>query len=414
MTQGQLQHLTTALGRTAIALLREIGRGGMATVYLADDPKHHRQVAIKVFDAGVGRSPGQGSVSPRNRAHRRPDASAHPAALRFRHRRRRRLLRDALRGGEDAARRTCPRRAAFRSRRRCASSRAWPMPWRSPIARASSIATSSRRTCCCRQDTRSSPTSASRGPLSLAGDVGADADRHGRRHAVVHEPGADGGRQHRGWPERHLQPWLPALRGAHRLAAFHKAAAPPTSRRRRLTEAAPRLRAVCLRRPCGDRRGSGEGARARSSGPFLDCRGVCRGLECGRGRPGPDRDGALPQKGLVVLPFGNLSPGSRERVLRRRPDRRSDCRPVRDQCAARDLADLRDAVQGDRQGSPDDRPRAERPLRARGQRASRRDRACVSPRSSSRPTPTRTCGPRSTRAASRTCSRSRRRSRGRS
>jgi eukaryotic-like serine/threonine-protein kinase len=25
---------------------RELGRGGMATVYLADDVKHHRQVAI--------------------------------------------------------------------------------------------------------------------------------------------------------------------------------------------------------------------------------------------------------------------------------------------------------------------------------------------------------------------------------
>src|SRR5438128_5412781 len=28
---------------------RELGRGGMATVYLANDLKHHRQVAIKVL-----------------------------------------------------------------------------------------------------------------------------------------------------------------------------------------------------------------------------------------------------------------------------------------------------------------------------------------------------------------------------
>lgn len=28
---------------------RELGRGGMATVYLAEDIKHHRSVAIKVL-----------------------------------------------------------------------------------------------------------------------------------------------------------------------------------------------------------------------------------------------------------------------------------------------------------------------------------------------------------------------------
>ncbi len=34
---------------------REVGRGGMATVYLADDPKHGRQVAVKVLHAEVAR-----------------------------------------------------------------------------------------------------------------------------------------------------------------------------------------------------------------------------------------------------------------------------------------------------------------------------------------------------------------------
>ena len=52
MTQTQLQSLTTALA-DRYRVVREIGRGGMATVYLADDPKHHRQVAIKVFNADV-------------------------------------------------------------------------------------------------------------------------------------------------------------------------------------------------------------------------------------------------------------------------------------------------------------------------------------------------------------------------
>ncbi len=28
---------------------RELGQGGMTTVYLAEDPKHHRKVAVKVL-----------------------------------------------------------------------------------------------------------------------------------------------------------------------------------------------------------------------------------------------------------------------------------------------------------------------------------------------------------------------------
>ncbi|MEP6494727.1 MAG: serine/threonine-protein kinase [bacterium] len=36
-------------------IVREIGRGGMATVYLADDPKHGRQVAVKVLHTDVAR-----------------------------------------------------------------------------------------------------------------------------------------------------------------------------------------------------------------------------------------------------------------------------------------------------------------------------------------------------------------------
>jgi eukaryotic-like serine/threonine-protein kinase len=49
MSATQLQQLTTALA-ARYRVLREIGRGGMATVYLADDPKHRRQVAIKVLE----------------------------------------------------------------------------------------------------------------------------------------------------------------------------------------------------------------------------------------------------------------------------------------------------------------------------------------------------------------------------
>ncbi len=53
MSTDQLQQLGPALaGRYVIE--HEVGRGGMATVYLADDLKHHRKVAIKVLRPELG------------------------------------------------------------------------------------------------------------------------------------------------------------------------------------------------------------------------------------------------------------------------------------------------------------------------------------------------------------------------
>lgn len=40
-------------------IVREIGRGGMATVYLADDPKHGRQVAVKTLRGELARRSGR-------------------------------------------------------------------------------------------------------------------------------------------------------------------------------------------------------------------------------------------------------------------------------------------------------------------------------------------------------------------
>jgi eukaryotic-like serine/threonine-protein kinase len=44
--------------RERYALERELGQGGMATVYLAEDLKYHRRVALKVLRARAPRAPG--------------------------------------------------------------------------------------------------------------------------------------------------------------------------------------------------------------------------------------------------------------------------------------------------------------------------------------------------------------------
>ncbi|MEE8362416.1 MAG: protein kinase [Gemmatimonadales bacterium] len=48
-----LDRLTTALS-DRYRIERELGRGGMATVYLAEDVKHHREVAVKVLHPELG------------------------------------------------------------------------------------------------------------------------------------------------------------------------------------------------------------------------------------------------------------------------------------------------------------------------------------------------------------------------
>ena len=55
--QDLLEHLKHALSER-YAVESEIGRGGMATVYVAEDRKHGRKVAIKVLHPELAASVG--------------------------------------------------------------------------------------------------------------------------------------------------------------------------------------------------------------------------------------------------------------------------------------------------------------------------------------------------------------------
>ncbi|MBP8080670.1 MAG: hypothetical protein KAY12_00805, partial [Arenimonas sp.] len=61
-----MSHMFDPLGSIKAALAdrypveRELGRGGMATVYLAQDLKHHRSVAIKVLSPELASMLGPG------------------------------------------------------------------------------------------------------------------------------------------------------------------------------------------------------------------------------------------------------------------------------------------------------------------------------------------------------------------
>ena len=103
MPPDQLERLNSELaGRYAIE--RELARGGMATVYLADDLKHHRKVAVKVLRPELGTRPWRRTASPARSGS--PRGLNHPhilALVRFGRRGRHALLRHALRPGRVAA-----------------------------------------------------------------------------------------------------------------------------------------------------------------------------------------------------------------------------------------------------------------------------------------------------------------------
>ena len=164
----QSDRLTAALA-DRYRIERELGQGGMATVYLAQDLKHDRKVAIKVL------RPELAAVIGAERFLREIKTTAnlqHPHILRS----------DRLRRGRTAPRTTScrssrasrcaigsPARSSSRSPTRCASPPRSPARSTTPTATASSTATSSRRTSCCTTAARWWPTSASRSPSASAG-----------------------------------------------------------------------------------------------------------------------------------------------------------------------------------------------------------------------------------------------------
>ena len=129
---------------------RELGHGGMATVYLAEDLKHHRKVAVKVLRPELAATLGA------ERFLREIEIAArlqHPHILA--------VLDSGEAGGflyyvmpfvegEIAARPARARGRAAGARGGAPARARWRTRSRTPTATASSTATSSRTTCCCR------------------------------------------------------------------------------------------------------------------------------------------------------------------------------------------------------------------------------------------------------------------------
>ena len=237
----------------------------MATVYLARDLRHDRPVALKVLHPELAAALGP------ERFLREIKLAArlqHPHILTVL-----RLGRGGRAGSGSPCRTSRARACATGSARAAAPGRRRGADhprgrrWRSttPTGTAWSTATSSRRTSCWRTGRRWWPTSASPG-RSSAGDERLTETGLVARHAGLHEPGAGGGRQGAGRPDRHLQPGHacstrcspgePPFTGAHGAgddgaAAARDAAADPRSVRETVPEGVAQAVARALAQVAG-------------------------------------------------------------------------------------------------------------------------------------------------------------------
>ena len=91
-------HLQSVVGPT-YPIERELGRGGMATVYLARDLRHDRRVALKVLRADLAAALGPERFEQEIRLARPIAAPEHTDRSRFGRLRKRLVVHDALCGG---------------------------------------------------------------------------------------------------------------------------------------------------------------------------------------------------------------------------------------------------------------------------------------------------------------------------